>query len=56
MDGIVRGLTRIYIPWWCRRRNKVMSETARLRASKRKMNVLAHQWGIKTAMPLYFAL
>jgi hypothetical protein len=19
IDGIVRGLTRIYIPWWCRR-------------------------------------
>jgi hypothetical protein len=39
----VRGLMRIYIPWWCRWRNKLMSEAARQRASKRKMNVLAHQ-------------
>jgi hypothetical protein len=31
-----------------------MSEAARQRASKRKMTVLAHQWGIKKVMPLYF--
>jgi arginine deiminase len=39
IDDIVRGLTRIYIPWRCKWRNKLMSEAAR----QRKMNVLAHQ-------------
>jgi hypothetical protein len=34
IHGIVRGLTRIYIPWWCRGRNKSMCEAAMQRATK----------------------
>jgi hypothetical protein len=29
IDGIMRGLTRIYIPLWCRWRNKLVSEASR---------------------------
>jgi hypothetical protein len=43
IDGIVRAVTRMYIPWWCRRRNTLMSAAARQRATKRKMKILAHQ-------------
>jgi hypothetical protein len=43
IGGIVRGLTRICIPRCCSWRNKLMSEAARQRASKRKMSILAHQ-------------
>jgi hypothetical protein len=43
LDGIVRAITRISIPWWCKRRNRLMSEAARQRGKKRKMKILAHQ-------------
>ncbi|XP_023721687.1 uncharacterized protein LOC111872233 [Cryptotermes secundus] len=43
VDGIVRCLTRIYIPWWCKRANRLMTEAARQRATKRKMEILSHQ-------------
>jgi hypothetical protein len=33
-----------------------MSESAKQRAAKRKMKILAHHQGIKEAMPLYFCL
>jgi hypothetical protein len=43
LDGIVRDLMRIYIPWWYWWRNRFMSEAARQRATKVKINILAHQ-------------
>jgi hypothetical protein len=43
VDGIVRGITRICIPWWCRRKNRLMTEAARHRVTKRKIKILAHQ-------------
>jgi hypothetical protein len=43
VDGIVRGITRISIPWWCKRKNRSIGEAARQRSSKRKMKILAHQ-------------
>ncbi|PNF15720.1 hypothetical protein B7P43_G12478 [Cryptotermes secundus] len=43
VDSIVRCLTRIYIPWWCKRRNRMMTEAARQRATERKMKILSHQ-------------
>jgi hypothetical protein len=43
VDGIVRGLKRIYIPWWCKRTNMLMTEAVGQRATKRKMKILAHQ-------------
>jgi hypothetical protein len=42
VDGIVTHLTRIYIPWWCERANRLKTEAARQRATKRKMKILAH--------------
>jgi hypothetical protein len=42
-DGIVRGLTRIYIPWWCKQTNRLMTEAARQRATQGKMKILVHQ-------------
>jgi hypothetical protein len=42
IDGLMRGLVRIYILWWCRQRNRLMSEAARQRATKIKTNTLAH--------------
>jgi hypothetical protein len=41
--GIVRGLKRIYNPWWCKRTNILMTEAIRQRATKRKMKILAYQ-------------
>jgi hypothetical protein len=45
VDGIVRAITRISIPWWCKRTNRSMSEASRqrCRASKRKMTILSHK-------------
>ncbi|PNF15012.1 hypothetical protein B7P43_G17781 [Cryptotermes secundus] len=43
VDGIVRCLTRIYIPWWCKRTNRLMTEAARQRATERKMKILSHR-------------
>jgi hypothetical protein len=42
-DGIVRGLTNICIPWWCKRANRLKSETDRQRATEREVHILAHQ-------------
>jgi hypothetical protein len=52
IDVIVRGLVRIYIPWWCRQKNRLMSEAARQRATKIKMNILAHQYVKKEVIGL----
>jgi hypothetical protein len=43
VDGIVTGLTRIYIPLWCKQANRLMTEAARQRVTKRKMKILAYQ-------------
>jgi hypothetical protein len=43
VDGIVRSLTRIYIPWCCKRANRLITEATRQRATKRKTQVLPHQ-------------
>ena len=42
VDGAARGVNRISIPWWCKRRNRSLMETSRQRATKRKMNILLH--------------
>jgi len=41
-DGIVRSVTRISIPWWCKRRNRSLMEESRQRARRRKMKILSH--------------
>jgi hypothetical protein len=42
IGGIVRGLARIYVPWWCKRANRLMSDAAWQGAMKRK-KILAWQ-------------
>ena len=43
VDGIVRGVTRIAIPWWCKRKNRSLNEDSRRRAAKRKLKILSHK-------------
>ena len=43
VDGIVRGITRIAIPWRCKRKNRSMNEEKRQRATKRKLTILSHK-------------
>jgi hypothetical protein len=43
VDGIVRGVTRISIPWWCKKQNQLRKETARQKAFQRKTKILLHQ-------------
>ena len=43
VDGIVRGITRIAIPWWCKQTNRSMNEADRQRATKRKLAMLSHK-------------
>jgi hypothetical protein len=40
---IVRGVTRISIPWWCKRKNESLGEATRQNALKRKLQILSHQ-------------
>jgi len=40
---IVRGITRIAIPWLCKRTNRSMNEANRQRATKRKVTFLSHK-------------
>ena len=42
VDGIARSVTRIFIPWWYKRRNRSMMEENRQRARMRKMKILSH--------------
>jgi len=44
VDGIVRGITRIAIPWWCKRTNRSMNEANRQMATKRKLAILSHKY------------
>ena len=43
VDDIVRGVTRIAIPWWCKRKNTSLNEAKRQRAIKRKLKILSHK-------------
>ena len=43
VDSIVRGVTRIAIPWWCKQTNRSVSEAKRQRAVKRKLTILSHK-------------
>jgi hypothetical protein len=40
-DGIVRGVTRISIPWWCKQKNQ--SNKASRQVLKRKFQISSHQ-------------
>jgi hypothetical protein len=42
VNGIVRSVTRISTPCWCKRKNRSLIEANRKRASKRKMKILSH--------------
>jgi len=42
VDGIAQGVTRISVPWWCKRRNRSLVEESRQRATRRKMKILSH--------------
>ena len=42
-DGIVRGVTRISIPWWCKQKNRSMNKANRQKVLKRKFQILSHQ-------------
>ena len=43
VDGFVRGVTRIAIPWWCKRKNRSLNEAKRQRTIKRKLTILSHK-------------
>jgi hypothetical protein len=43
VDGIVRGVTRISVPWWCKKKNQMMKKTTRQKVLKRKNQILSHQ-------------
>ena len=42
-DGIVRGVTRILIPWWCKQKNQKVNKARRQKVLKRKFQILSHQ-------------
>jgi len=42
VDRIARSFTRIFIPWWCKRRNRSLMKASRQRATRRKMKILSH--------------
>ena len=42
-DGIVRGVTRISIPWWCKQKNRSKNKASRQKILKRKFQILSHQ-------------
>jgi hypothetical protein len=56
VDGIVSGITMIFVPWWFKQRNQLVIEGARQKATKRKMNILSHQYISNKVMPLHFYL
>jgi hypothetical protein len=43
VDGIVSGVIKISIPWWCKQRNRLVIEAVRQRATKKKIKILSHQ-------------
>jgi hypothetical protein len=42
-NEIVRGVTRILTPWWCKQKNESLGEVTRQKALKRKLQVFLHQ-------------
>ena len=42
-DGIVRGVTRISVPWWCKQKNQMTNKASRQKVLKRKFQILSHQ-------------
>jgi hypothetical protein len=42
-DGIVRGVTRIAISWWCKKKNQSMNKATKQKVLKRKFQILSHQ-------------
>ena len=42
-DGIVRDVTRISVPWWCKQKNQMMNKASRQKVLKRKFQILSHQ-------------
>ena len=54
VDCNVRSVTRISIPWWCKRRNRSLMEASRQRATRRKLKILSHTWFSWKVMPLCF--
>ena len=53
-DEIVRSVTRISIPWWCKRKNESLGKATRWKALKRKVQVLSHQYVSVKVMTLSF--
>jgi hypothetical protein len=42
VDSIARSVSRMFIPWWCKRRSRSLMEESRQRARRRKMKILSH--------------
>jgi len=42
-DGIVRSVTRISIPWWCKQKNQLLNNVSRQKVLKWKFQILSHQ-------------
>jgi hypothetical protein len=43
IDGVAQSITRMFIPWWCKRRNRSMMEESRQRSRMRKIKILSHK-------------
>ena len=43
MDGAVRSVTRLCIPWWYKQINSSLVDASRLRATERKLKILSHK-------------
>jgi hypothetical protein len=54
VDGTVREITRISIPWWYKWKYRLMSEVPRQRGMKKKMTVA--RLGNKKVLPFNFCL
>ena len=42
-DEIVRRVTRISVPWWCKQKNESLVDATRQKALKMKFHILLHQ-------------
>jgi hypothetical protein len=57
VDGVVRCITRIAIPWWCKRTNRSVSEWVKQvgRGLQRgRWKILFHKWVSRKVLPLCF--
>jgi hypothetical protein len=43
VHGIVRSVTRIAIPCWCKRTNRSLIQASRNRATQRKIKIMSHK-------------